>query len=89
VQATLTNRLLQTVLREMELLKLKPGQTPGLTYCPVTRFQLCDPDCEYDSEPHNPSVPSYKFSWRSPEFPLSIGPIGLPLNRMQTTGFEG
>ena len=39
VQATLTNRLLQTVLREMELLKLKPGQTPGLTYCPVTREQ--------------------------------------------------
>ena len=37
VQVTLTNRLLQTVLREMELLKLKPGQTSGLTYCPVTR----------------------------------------------------
>ena len=40
VQATLTNRLLQTVLREMELLKLKPGQTPGLTSVSYTHLTM-------------------------------------------------
>jgi len=36
-----TIRLLQTALQQIQLLKLKPGQNPGLTYWPVTRP---DPD---------------------------------------------